>query len=432
MLSLHHLWTFARRRDAMGEAARTDAALERLKQASSTLQSALRIDFDLYDSDFGQLASFRTEAKFPSPLMDALDLQAYFADTLAAMQEREGDAIYVHEVPAFCVVCYDFRVVAGAGDVYYVSVGPFLQLPYSKKLVAQVMAGLKIPASAQPVLEAYYSRLSYYAENVNSTLSVIYSLLTGQTVLSGLPLCTGARAVGQARGGLGPFEAVTSKNSEVLLDYREVLARTAAIRRGDHKAAMASVSAGSQDWSIVRPGASPLRTAKNLHYSSNGINRMAAVEGGADPIQVHRTSESFCIKLESLQNEDDMLRLEREAIKTYCDLVVEGRMRQYAPLAQKAIRQLYACYDTPLTLAKVAGAIHCSPSHLSRTFQRETGMTMGEYLTRLRVEFAASMLKSGDRPVTEVALAVGFSSYSKFSVAFKRQMGCSASAYRNG
>jgi AraC-like DNA-binding protein len=83
----------------------------------------------------------------------------------------------------------------------------------------------------------------------------------------------------------------------------------------------------------------------------------------------------------------------------------------------------------PPTLEKIGREIGCSPFHLSRTFSRETGMTIPQCLRSLRMRYAAELLKSGRFNVTEAAMAVGYSSLSHFSQAFCRIMGSCPATY---
>ena len=92
-------------------------------------------------------------------------------------------------------------------------------------------------------------------------------------------------------------------------------------------------------------------------------------------------------------------------------------------------KQSSAHFDQPLTMEKIAEAIHFSPGYLSRTFKAEMHVTVGEYLNRLRIEKAEGILKTGDFPVMEVAIMTGFSSYAKFSVEFKKYTGKTARGY---
>jgi AraC-like DNA-binding protein len=78
----------------------------------------------------------------------------------------------------------------------------------------------------------------------------------------------------------------------------------------------------------------------------------------------------------------------------------------------------------PPTLEMLGQEVGCSPFYLSRSFSREVGFTIPQYLRRLRMERAAELLRSGRYNVTEAATEVGYSSLSHFSKAFCETIGC--------
>ena len=83
----------------------------------------------------------------------------------------------------------------------------------------------------------------------------------------------------------------------------------------------------------------------------------------------------------------------------------------------------------PPTLEMIGQEVGCSPFYLSRIFSREVGLTIPQYLRKLRMERAAELLKSGEFNVTEAALEVGYSSQSHFSQAFHETFGCCPGLY---
>lgn len=83
----------------------------------------------------------------------------------------------------------------------------------------------------------------------------------------------------------------------------------------------------------------------------------------------------------------------------------------------------------PPSLEEIGRQVGCSPFYLSRTFSKETGQTIPQFLRQLRLERAADLLRTGDYNVTEVALEVGYSSLSHFSQAFHHQFGCCPGLY---
>lgn len=84
--------------------------------------------------------------------------------------------------------------------------------------------------------------------------------------------------------------------------------------------------------------------------------------------------------------------------------------------------------ETP-TLEAIAREVGCSPFYLSRTFSKETGQTIPQYVRQLRLERAAELLRTGRYNVTEVALEVGYNSLSHFSQAFHQAFGCCPGLY---
>jgi AraC-like DNA-binding protein len=78
----------------------------------------------------------------------------------------------------------------------------------------------------------------------------------------------------------------------------------------------------------------------------------------------------------------------------------------------------------PPTLESLGREVGCSPFYLSRSFSREVGLTIPQYLRKLRMERAAELLRSGRYNVTEAATEVGYASLSHFSKAFCETIGC--------
>ena len=87
-------------------------------------------------------------------------------------------------------------------------------------------------------------------------------------------------------------------------------------------------------------------------------------------------------------------------------------------------------FGRPLTVLEVAAAVGVHPVHLSREFRRRVGLTLGEYLHKVRVRAACAELLDPDRPLAGIALATGFSDQSHFCRVFKSLVGCSPSRFR--
>src|ERR1700729_2307971 len=87
-------------------------------------------------------------------------------------------------------------------------------------------------------------------------------------------------------------------------------------------------------------------------------------------------------------------------------------------------------YARPLNVPAMARAALMSPSLFSRRFREAYGETPYAYLQARRVERAMGLLREGGLSVTDVCLAVGFTSLGSFSSTFTRLVGEPPSAYR--
>jgi AraC-like DNA-binding protein len=88
-------------------------------------------------------------------------------------------------------------------------------------------------------------------------------------------------------------------------------------------------------------------------------------------------------------------------------------------------------YAEPLTVADLAAAAGLSPSYFSREFRRVFGESPHQYLLTRRLERAAALLRTTDRPVTEICHQVGLASLGSFTSSFRRVHGVTPTAYRS-
>ena len=96
----------------------------------------------------------------------------------------------------------------------------------------------------------------------------------------------------------------------------------------------------------------------------------------------------------------------------------------------KARDLLHDSFCQNLQLREIAKNVDIHPVHLATCFREHYGSTIGEYLRKLRIDFACSQIRDSDRPLTEIALSAGFCDQGHFSRSFKQHLGMSPSEYR--
>ena len=89
-----------------------------------------------------------------------------------------------------------------------------------------------------------------------------------------------------------------------------------------------------------------------------------------------------------------------------------------------------AHWQQPITLKAVAEAAYLSVPHLCRVFKAASGTSYIDYLSRLRIEKACQLLRTG-MPVTDVCFESGFQNLSYFIQVFRRYVGQTPGVFKN-
>jgi transcriptional regulator GlxA family with amidase domain len=84
----------------------------------------------------------------------------------------------------------------------------------------------------------------------------------------------------------------------------------------------------------------------------------------------------------------------------------------------------------PTPVESVEGHSGLAPRTFKRRFKNATGLTVIDYVQRLRVERAKSLLEGGDAAVDDVSWRVGYEDVAFFRRLFKRTTGMAPGAYR--
>ena len=87
-------------------------------------------------------------------------------------------------------------------------------------------------------------------------------------------------------------------------------------------------------------------------------------------------------------------------------------------------------FAMPITLSDLSALSGMSRFHLVRAFRAAYGETPIRYLSRRRIERAQDLLRYANLTVTEICMAVGYTSLGSFSSRFSELVGESPAAYQ--
>lgn len=89
-------------------------------------------------------------------------------------------------------------------------------------------------------------------------------------------------------------------------------------------------------------------------------------------------------------------------------------------------------YMYDISLNDVAEQIFINKNYLSELFSKKLGVTFSQYKNGVRIRHACEMMDHGYWNMTEIAIAVGFDSSSRFSKVFRQHMGMKPQEYSRG
>ena len=155
-----------------------------------------------------------------------------------------------------------------------------------------------------------------------------------------------------------------------------------------------------------------------------------AIYYGADHEYSFALSDYYINLLETKQSLTELVELYYEMIGMYRELIQTRSFTNYSVPVQTAMKFIQANLYAPLTVADVAKSAHLVPSHFSRVFGEEVGLSPSDYIEQQKMKEAARMLEAQEGNVLEIAEALGYCSSSHFIQRFKKIYGVTPGKYK--
>lgn len=155
-----------------------------------------------------------------------------------------------------------------------------------------------------------------------------------------------------------------------------------------------------------------------------------SVEGGTFAHRPLAIAQSMACEL-AHADELTPLSLDALAVELLVAAARERRVdRHVAPAILRARDLLHDRFTQAISLRDAAATAGLHPVHLAREFRRAFGFSVGEYVRRLRIDYACRELAWTERSITDIAFDAGFSSHSHFTAAFRRVTGTTPARFR--
>lgn len=157
-------------------------------------------------------------------------------------------------------------------------------------------------------------------------------------------------------------------------------------------------------------------------YRSNHSQKIAEILH--DMMEVDHTDLDTALYLESC-----FIHLLALSVPPPADLDDQQTLRKDRRV-NAAIEYISEHFREPnLRLEDVAVASNSNEKYLQRVFKNETGMSIYQYITKLRMDAAVTLLNSSNYNINEISEYVGYNDRQTFADAFKKMFGVSPTKY---
>lgn len=174
-----------------------------------------------------------------------------------------------------------------------------------------------------------------------------------------------------------------------------------------------------------------LRQQKNLLICTATLVTRAAIKGGLPTETAFALSDLYIQKAELMNHYEELVRLNAQMVLDFTRRVAAGKIGAHSVRSiQKARDHILAHISEPITTQALAKALGMNRTYLCSLFAAETGMTVNQYVTGVKMEEARRLMDITPKSFAEIAEYLGYSSQSYFQRVFKKHFGMTPGDYR--
>lgn len=174
-----------------------------------------------------------------------------------------------------------------------------------------------------------------------------------------------------------------------------------------------------------------LRQEKNSFIVTTALVSRASINEGMDIEDAVKTSDSFIQRCENLHDLNEVRRLQYEMISTYTSRI--GALKKHTDdsrLVHDVYRYIINHISEPIRTDEIADSLYLSRSYLSTSFKNRMGMTLNEYIHKIKIDRAKELLTDQTKSIALISDYLGYSSSSHFNKMFRKITGTTPLKYR--
>ena len=185
---------------------------------------------------------------------------------------------------------------------------------------------------------------------------------------------------------------------------------------------------------IENSGVVAKKSKKQAEYQAvSGITlaTRAAITAGLNPVEAYALSDMYLQKLELSSTTLENQAIVEAAIIDFTQRIKTKKQQiKNSDFVERCKDYINTNYHHPLKISEIADKLGINRTYLSRKFTEQAGLTISDYISKVRLEAAANMLKYSEVSISDIAEYLCYNSQSYFSDQFKSEYRMTPSNYR--
>lgn len=347
-------------------------------------------------------------------LQDSPQCDAYLTHLYGAYEAERWDGKYIYYCPRGMVFIATPPLQQGESIAYCIITGPFI---LSNAAEDRFEDGILTPEPLQDV-----PRLSTAQARA---LSEVIAQAVASFALESLPPDVDS---GRQAAMLHMMYDLSAESSVPIYPIESERQLQEHIRAGDKEAAQGLLNEILV--SIYYAAGTDVTVIKSRIRELLVLMGRAAIDGGAEIDEIFNLCCRYEQEVDTIDGIEALNRWIGAILHKFISFVFDFPHIKHQNVIFKTTAYIRDHLTEKLSLDQAAEQVYLSKSYFCRIIKEELGCTFTEYVNRIRIERSKTLLRTTNRSIAEIALAVGFDDQSYFTRIFKKQLGIAPGKYR--
>lgn len=175
----------------------------------------------------------------------------------------------------------------------------------------------------------------------------------------------------------------------------------------------------------------PVRQVKNQIIILTALCTRAAIRGGLAPDTAYTLSDRYIQNAEACTTIADLAEVGHAMEDDFVRRVHQVKTQTgISSQVQQCCEYIQLHVEDKITVDQLAQQVGHAKNYLIKKFHKETGKTIGAYITEAKMERAKLLLKEPGKSVQDVAEQLGYATQSHFGELFRKHTGMTPAQWR--